>query len=492
MNVHLMFPDKTFDMNCELPEYTKDIRQDLDMDIIFDIMSGGKKDIGKIAEAAVLTPLCNTGDIIYRQDVLKDCLKHPEVIRELYAFASEVIEKERKNYLGVFKDYPDQILTRSINVLELFAKSLEQLREIAKSNVNGFSSKGFKNFFEMLIQELDNDYMSAMKKYLKMLKFQDGIHVSASLESGLHAKEYVLHSGTSQKTNLFSSLFGKRSFVYTIPDRGRNEEQALSMLKDRALVSVAAVASNACECICTFFSELQDELSFYLGCINLHKKLHELGLPICFPDVTDTNETIADSLSNLSLVLRQGNVVPNNLDARGKKLVIITGANQGGKTNFLKSIAQAQIIMQCGMFVPANAYKNSIFSGIYTHFTREEDSTMKSGKLDEELRRMSKLIDFMRPGSIVFFNDSFASTNEREGSEIAKQIVNALLDSGLIIYYVTHFYKFCSDYEQISDPTYLFLKARIENDKQIDYRIVPGQPQKSGFLNNIYKKTALV
>ena len=43
---------------------------------------------------------------------------------------------------------------------------------------------------------------------------------------------------------------------------------------------------------------------------------------------------------------------------------------------------------------------------------------MKSGKLDEELSRMSKVADHIGPGSILLLNESFSATNEREGSEI--------------------------------------------------------------------------
>ena len=53
---------------------------------------------------------------------------------------------------------------------------------------------------------------------------------------------------------------------------------------------------------------------------------------------------------------------------------------------------------------------------------------MESGKLDEELRRMSDIADAITPDSILLCNESFASTNEREGSEIARQVVRAMLD----------------------------------------------------------------
>ncbi|MER8376745.1 hypothetical protein NKH19_22355 [Mesorhizobium sp. M1338] len=64
-------------------------------------------------------------------------------------------------------------------------------------------------------------------------------------------------------------------------------------------------------------------------------------------------------------------------------MVVITGANQGGKSTFLRGVGLAQLMMQCGMFVPA-AFCGSVCDGVFTHYKRGEDATMKSGKLDEE------------------------------------------------------------------------------------------------------------
>jgi DNA mismatch repair ATPase MutS len=109
--------------------------------------------------------------------------------------------------------------------------------------------------------------------------------------------------------------------------------------------------------------------------------------------------------------------------ADGKSLVIITGANQGGKSTLLRSIGQAQLMLQCGMFAPAESLHASVCERIFSHYKCEEDIAMNSGKFDEELSRMNAIIDDIVPYSIVLFNESFAATNEREGSEIARQIV---------------------------------------------------------------------
>jgi len=50
---------------------------------------------------------------------------------------------------------------------------------------------------------------------------------------------------------------------------------------------------------------------------------------------------------SLSLI-KNSAVVGNALDAGGKRLYVITGANQGGKSTFLRSMGQAQLMAQRG------------------------------------------------------------------------------------------------------------------------------------------------
>src|SRR5260221_10557883 len=95
-------------------------------------------------------------------------------------------------------------------------------------------------------------------------------------------------------------------------------------------------------------------------------------------------------------------------------------------------------MMQSGMFVGATSFSANICANLFTHYRREEDETMRSGKFDEELQRMSEIVDHLSPNSMLLFNESFAATNEREGSEIARQIVTALLERRAKNFFVSH------------------------------------------------------
>jgi DNA mismatch repair ATPase MutS len=59
--------------------------------------------------------------------------------------------------------------------------------------------------------------------------------------------------------------------------------------------------------------------------------------------------------------------------------------------------------------------------GIYTHFKHEEDKSLDKGKFDDELSKMDNIVKHLRAKSMILFNESFSSTNTREGSEIAME-----------------------------------------------------------------------
>ena len=111
---------------------------------------------------------------------------------------------------------------------------------------------------------------------------------------------------------------------------------------------------------------------------------------------------------------------------------------------------------------------------------------MKSGKLDEELSRMSQIVEAIAPGSIVLMNESFASTNEREGSEIAAQIVRALLRTGIKVFYVTHLFALAEGFYRGGQRSALFLRAERLADGQRTYRLLEGEPLPTSFGEDLY------
>jgi DNA mismatch repair ATPase MutS len=145
-------------------------------------------------------------------------------------------------------------------------------------------------------------------------------------------------------------------------------------------------------------------------------------------------------------------------------------------------------MMQCGMFVPAELFSANVCNGLFTHFKRKEDASMKSGKLEEELIRIGNIADKLKPGSVVLFNESFSTTNEREGSELSRQIIKAMFEKRIKIFFVTHLYEFAHASYQNSNQNTIFLRAERQSDGTRTFKLIPGEPLQTSYGQDLYHR----
>lgn len=146
----------------------------------------------------------------------------------------------------------------------------------------------------------------------------------------------------------------------------------------------------------------------------------------------------------------------------------------------------AQLMLQCGLFVTADKLSTSLHSGLFTHYKREEDRNMRSGKFDEELVRMDGIANQIHQSALVLFNESFAATHEREGSEIARQVVNALLENNVTVFFVSHMYEFSRSF--LDDEKVLFLRADRDDDASRSFRLIEAKPLSTSFGVDLYQR----
>jgi DNA mismatch repair ATPase MutS len=391
-------------------------------------------------------------------------------------------------------NYPSAILHGSIDALQMFMEVLRKLRHAADAHAPQFESRGFSALFATLQRELSDAYFVSVRNHLQELRFPGGVLISAELGQGNEGIHHVLRQPLGKGPNWFQRLIrkGPPTFTVQIADRDDAGAKALGELRDQGINLAANAVAQSADHALSFFTMLRMELGFYVGCLNLRDKLAALGAPFVLPSpqVAGTRKHQAKGLYDVCLVLgAERNPVGNALAADGKHLVLITGANQGGKSTFLRAVGLAQLMMQCGLFVAAEAFSAEVCSGLFTHFRREEDAAMKSGKFDEELGRMSGIVDVIAPDALVLFNESFAATNEREGSEIARQIVSALVERRIKVFFVTHLYPFARGFFEENAEVHLFLRAERQADSTRTFKLIEGEPLETSFGEDLYRQT---
>lgn len=494
MRVRLMHEAQDFRLHDRLPFQSSELVQDLGLEGLFQAMAGGDVFLQDVARRAMLLGPGNPIEAIrYRQEVLRDCLEHPEVVHTLYALALEAIERKKRYNIGFLDNYPGGILYRSVEAMRMFVEVLRKVRRVAESQSGRFQSRGFRGLFARLLEELNEDYFTAIEAHLQSLRFDHGLLLSAELGPGNESARHVLRRTNGRDRSWWQRLLrlGPPDYTFRIDDRDEAGAKALSELRNRGINLAANALAQSADHVLGFFAALRTELGFYVGCLNLSETLSGLQAPVCFPEpqAEGTTRFEARDLYDLSLTLRlERPAVGNDLMADGRNPILITGANQGGKSTFLRALGLAQLMMQAGMFVPARAFSSAITPGIFTHYKREEDAALKRGKFDEELHRLSEIVDHLTPGALLLLNESFAATDDREGSEIAEQVVRALLDRGIRILFVTHLFGFAHACQARMGDTALFLRAERLEDGTRTFKLHPGAPLETSYGGDLYNE----
>lgn len=461
--------------------------EDLYLGPILDTMSGGDARRRSVAQHLLLAG-SHADPLVagHRQAVLADAQAHPAQLRALHDLAGKAVQSHRHSGGGLLNDWPTAILTDSVTKLDALIGQLAQARDLLTDT--DFTSSALRELATTMATELDNEYLAAMRSHLDNLRPGVPVTVSAQLGWANEGTNYTLSRPDPGAGGWLRRLGRSDPGVVRVDDRDDRSARALSELRDAAVAPVAGLMTRVLAAITRFFTDLRDEVGFYVSCLDLADALAARGIPTCTPvQLPDPGVGRCTELVDIGLALAAGiPVVGNSIDASQDVAVIVTGANQGGKSTFLRSWGQATLMAQAGMFVAAEEFRAPAVHGFYTHFTRVEDASMRSGRLDEELSRLSEIVSQLHPEAMVALNESLSSTNEREGSSLAAQIVAGLTAVGVRVIYVTHLYEFAR--VAASQPGYLLLRAPRNPDGSRSYRLEPGAANPTSYGLDLYER----
>jgi MutS domain V len=491
VKVLLMHPDRDFDGQPSHTPKPIQFAQDLELGVLLKTAAAGDDYLYEVMVETFLRAWTNDIPTIrYRQEILKDCLANPKIVRQMYAIAVEPFGRERSWHFSLYGNEPTSMVGSAVRTLQSSLDVLRRIRDLYRTNSEGFMSHGFCRFFEMLERDLDDSYLEAAHADLKNLNFGKGVLLTAHVGDGGKGVNTMLRVPQPRDLSWFLSILthGRQSHTLYLHPRDQAGAWAFRELKNRGLSLISDALYQSAEHVLGFLKTLRLELAFYIACLNLQEQLARIEESIAFPEVYAVAPRFScRNLRDVCLALTMGrNVVGNDVDANGKALVIITGANRGGKSTFLRSVGLAQLMLQSGLFVTADSFASSIRSGLFTHYKRQEDRNMRSGKFDEELVRMSSIADQVRYRALVLFNESFAATHEQEGSEIARQIVSALLNCDITVFFVSHMYEFARSFFN-NDQT-LFLRADRSEGGGRDFRLREAKPLSTSYGGDLYQE----
>ncbi len=497
MEPYLLYRDSSTDGKKSYA-FPRDVIKDLNLDIMFKTMAKQEELIYEKVRRVVMLPLTTPEEVVYRQEVLRDLRRQDAMLEDLYAIAVRQ-SKELKDLKAAIKSNRAKSTRKTselfecLNYLMKGQDDLIKIRELLEQKKDYWQSEGVKE----LLARLKGMPLERIKERLReanslttgceagfTFRFGGGMKMETAELNYIHPIGDVKKNGFA---NFYMTLV-KRNAILLGTDVTLLDD--VNHLSEEALGQIIAIFQQYLQKMMVFYEHYCEEIAFYMGVVQFMKRMDELYVTLKLPEPkpVGSKDVSFDQLYELSMAIyTQKKPVGNSITLENNRMTIITGANQGGKSTFLRSYGIAQVLMQCGMPVPASRFSAPLYQQIFTHFTRNEDEHLNNGRLSEELQRMSNMISKAVPNSLFLLNESFASTTEKEGAKIAEGIINAFYEKNITTMMVTHLYQLAKKkYDEAGDGSHFLVAERTENGTRT-FKMLAGEPTYTSFGTDLFK-----
>ncbi len=467
---------------------------DLRLDVLLRAMAGEDSRMAEVCRSVLLRPLTDAEKLAARRAVRRDVAAHPHLFEELLAAAREA-EDGAVRYAEFQKPRYDRVISNQKKLLteckiaRLYEQAQRRMHAAVTAGEAAFCSDAVCGFTKQIHAVFSPEYTARIEdrlNRLESLRLSDDLTLSAAVGGGLKPANVVLNAlAEPEPGRRFRRTQPGDIIALTSVGLVRNAED---MVQSAVLPLVQAVTAYN-KRMKAFCGRLSFQLCFYLGCARLEERLRQTGVALCEPELGTGSGIESDGLVSAALALQLGKAPAGNaVRFAGKRLVIVTGVNQGGKTTFLRSVGLAQLMAQCGLFVTARYYRAPLYSGIFTHFPSGEDTARGMGLLDVELGKLSAIVDGIRPHSLLLLNETFQTTMPQDAKYLAEITVRALTDSGITVVFVTHLYAYAAaEYARRRSDT-LFLRAERGETAENAFVLRESEPYRSAAGMALYRE----
>ena len=142
------------------------------------------------------------------------------------------------------------------------------------------------------------------------------------------------------------------------------------------------------------------------------------------------------------LSLQKGaEVIPIHLRmGDGIKVLILSGANAGGKTVALKTLGLLTLMVQSGIPIPvADGSQAAIFEGVFAMIGDEQDIKENLSTFSSHLLHLNQFLEKVGPKSLILLDELGVGTHAQEGSALAMGYLDRFRETGGSVMVTTHF-----------------------------------------------------
>jgi DNA mismatch repair protein MutS len=177
--------------------------------------------------------------------------------------------------------------------------------------------------------------------------------------------------------------------------------------------------------------------------------------------------------------------IPNDLYMNNStdRLLIITGANMGGKSTAMRQTALIQILAQVGSFVPAKSARLPVLDRVWTRVGASDDLASGRSTFMVEMTETAAILRNATPRSLVLLDEIGRGTATFDGLSIAWAVAEYLHDSGehaAKTLFATHYHELTELAERLPGAqNYQMTATEREGEVIFLHRLERGRASKS-------------
>ncbi len=246
------------------------------------------------------------------------------------------------------------------------------------------------------------------------------------------------------------------------------ERLLYEQLLDRLLPQVAALhrVAHAAAALDVFAANAANAEAFHLSA----------------PQFLDDDRIVIEGGRHLVVESQVESFVPNDCDlSRSRQLLLITGPNMGGKSTYMRQVAQIVLLAHTGSFVPAKHAAIGRIDAIMTRIGASDDLAGGRSTFMVEMTEAAAILNTATKDSLVLIDEIGRGTSTFDGLSLAYAIARSLAEtSRCYTLFATHYFELTRLNAELSNLANVHLDAVELKDKIVFlHKLEPGPANQS-------------
>jgi len=174
--------------------------------------------------------------------------------------------------------------------------------------------------------------------------------------------------------------------------------------------------------------------------------------------------------------------IPNDTSlSRSRQLLLVTGPNMGGKSTYMRQVAQIALLARCGAFVPAASATLGPIDRIFTRIGASDDLAGGRSTFMVEMTEAAAILNNATPRSLVLVDEIGRGTSTFDGLALAYAIARHLAQHVRCwTLFATHYFELTQLAAELPNIANVHLDAVEHKDRIVFlHRLEPGPADKS-------------